>query len=170
MRRITALIAAIAAVGLLAGTSPVASDEGGEWKVVVLPEAVQAGEEFHVYARFDAAPGVGLGLPTLRLTVDDESPLVELKSEESLYLDSLFSSISFNWRLTALSPGIAHIRARVIYEKGTHFVSSDHEFSVEVEPGPPAAVRGDINGDGVADALDALLILQHTAGLLDLEG
>ena len=185
-----ALVAVVAAVGLVGGgVRKAASENSDDWEVIVVPTPVVAGEHFHVYARFS---GNG-GLATMWLVIDDAAPIVAVQGSDEAYFSSSFRTIAHDWTVSALEPGTAHLRMYVYYEKifpcdepdcvpVTSFVSSEYRFSVEIErpanatstptpaPSPtpePAPLAGDHNHDGRVDSRDALLILQYAAGLID---
>lgn len=169
------LAVAVVVAGALGGTPSLRAAQGGSW-VVEAPELVVEGEEFEVYVSFGGPPG---GLPSLSLYIQDGSePLVQLKSEETVYNPSSGTGISNTWTLTALQDGAAELRAYVYYEKFfpceepcgppvMSFVGESYEFSVEIAPQEePPALLGDVNADGAVDSRDALLILQYGAALI----
>ncbi len=181
-----ALATVAVAMGVFGGTSEVLSGNVGEWEIIVQPNDVVAGKDFHVFARYTDDGGQG-SLSLFVETEEGEEAIVALESPQKYTYDSGFIQLANSWTLEALEPGTQQLRVYVYYENFllcdefmaeptceyfTSFVSDEHTFTVEIEPAPkatptdPERLVGDVNGDGQVDSVDAALILQYAAGLL----
>jgi len=138
--------------------------------MIVEPEKPRVGEDVNVTA---SASGSG-GIPGYHLRLegeDDAQPLV-LKSDKLVTLNQL--GVPVRWELTAVTRGEVELRISVYYEvvecpddTGTgcvFYFTLESAPSIEVEVN---AAWGDASCNNVVDAIDAALVLQRIAALVE---
>lgn len=144
------------------------------WTMGVDPPSPQVGDGVQVRA---AAAGNG-GLPAYTLMVNSAGDGPALRLDDPPTMDANMLGETVLWHLTALRAGEATVQVSVNYERPSCFCTSRDSchiafsFTTDTSPVVNIAVneapvlRGDANGDGRVDAIDAALVLQFTAGLI----
>jgi hypothetical protein len=144
--------------------------EGSAWAITIQPIEIEPGEGFAVRA---TAFGQG-GIPKYVIHLDDtDPPVLRLDSPASMNTNTLGTEVS--WQLTALRPGTQTLTVTVDYEKQVctdpedpktchyqFFYDESPEIKILVPANP-----GDANCDGTVNSLDAAVVLQYAAGIID---
>ena len=144
--------------------------QGSAWAITIQPIEIEPGEGFAVRA---TAFGQG-GIPKYVIHLDDtEPPVLRLDSPASMNTTTLGTEVS--WQLTALRPGTQTFTVSVDYEKQVCTDPEDaktchYQFFYDESPEIKILVQGilgDVNCDGNVSSLDAALVLQYAAAIID---
>jgi len=172
IRRPLALIALASAIAALALVSSAAANggQGSAWAITIQPIELEPGQTVVVRAQ---ALGEG-GIPKYVIHLDDtDPPVLRLDSPASMTADFLGEEVS--WELTVLRAGSQTFTLSVDYEKllcqepeepKTCHYEFFYDESPEIKIPVPAAL-GDVNCDGDVSSLDAALVLQYAAAIID---